>query len=162
MEKNLPKHYYKAIKTINSFDNKNSYIEYKSKGDKDKNLLPNEYLDMIRPYLWDMINDHKAPMRLKVYSGNKIIDSESQFGEWKIQLKMWIKSISSKNFKETRTMHSVSTNIEILMGNETKILLMNFLNLSYKNIKKQKKNREKGEANLFMKMLIYCIIIFIK
>ena len=59
-------------------------------------------------------------------------------------------------------MHSVSTNIEILMGNETKILLMNFLNLSYKNIKKQKKNREKGEANLFMKMLIYCIIIFIK
>ena len=35
-----------------------------------------------------MINDHKAPMRLKVYSGNKIIDSESQFGEWKIQLKM--------------------------------------------------------------------------
>ena len=51
MEKNLPKHYYKAIKTINSFDNKNSYIEYKSKGDKDKNLLPNEYLDMIRPYL---------------------------------------------------------------------------------------------------------------
>ena len=66
---------------------------------------------MIRPYLQDMINDHKAPMKLKAYSGNKIIDHESQFEEWKIQLKMRIKSISSKKFKQTRTMHSVSNNI---------------------------------------------------
>ena len=31
------------------------------------------------------------------------------------------------------------------------MLLMNFLNLFYKHIKKQKKNREKEEANLLMK-----------
>ena len=30
------------------------------KGDKDKNLWPKEYLDMIRPYLSDMINNHKT------------------------------------------------------------------------------------------------------
>ena len=36
---------------------------------------------MIRPYLQDMINDHKAPMKLTAYPGNKIIDHESQFEE---------------------------------------------------------------------------------
>ena len=33
------------------------------------------------PYLHDMIDDHKAPMKLKVHSGNKIIDHKAQFGE---------------------------------------------------------------------------------
>ena len=66
--------YYKPIKTTNGFDNKNNYIEYESKEDKDKILLPEECLNMIRPHLSDMINDHKAHGKLKVYSGNKIID----------------------------------------------------------------------------------------
>ena len=39
---------------------------------------------MIRPYLRDIINDHKAHGKLKVHSGNKIIDCETQ-SEWKIQ-----------------------------------------------------------------------------
>ena len=65
-------------------DNKNNYIEYESKGDKDKIVLPEEYLNMIRPYLRDIINDHKAHGKLKVHSGNKIIDCETQ-SEWKIQ-----------------------------------------------------------------------------
>ena len=43
---------------------------------------------MIRSYLRDMINDHKTPMKLKVHSGDKVFDYESQFGEWKIQLTM--------------------------------------------------------------------------
>ena len=75
---------------------------------------------------------------------------------------MRIKSISSKKFYEARTIHSVSNNIEILMVVKQMILLMNFLSLFYKDIKKQKKNRMKEQANLLMKMLIYCIIIFIK
>ena len=111
IEKSLPKDYYEPIKAVNSFDNKKGYTEYKSKGDKDKNLSRYEQLDLIRPYLKDIIKDHKAPLRLKIYSGNEIIDFESQFGEWKTQLKMRIKPISSRNFKETRTMHSVSNNI---------------------------------------------------
>ena len=35
----------------------NNYIQYESKGDKDKILTPSEYLDMIRLYLSDIIND---------------------------------------------------------------------------------------------------------
>ena len=63
-------------------------------------------------YLRNLINDHEAPM--------KLIDYETSMnGEWKIQIKMPIKFISSKNFEETRTVHSVSNNVEIMMGSET-------------------------------------------
>ena len=34
------------------------------KGDKYKNLSRKEYLDMIRPNLRDLTNDHKNPMEL--------------------------------------------------------------------------------------------------
>ena len=60
--------YYKPIK-INSAFNDN-YMEYESRGDKDKKLSVKEYLYMIIPYLEKMINNHKA------------------HGEWKIQLTM--------------------------------------------------------------------------
>ena len=56
--------YYKPIKTKSAFDG--NYIEYESKGDKDKNLSPKEYLDMITSYLRDMINDHKARREWKI------------------------------------------------------------------------------------------------
>ena len=39
---------------------------------------------MIRLYLRDIINDHEAPMRLKVHSRDKVIDYETQFDECKI------------------------------------------------------------------------------
>ena len=53
----LDKDYYKPIKDKSAFNS--NHIEYKSKGDKDKKLSPKKYLDMIRPYLYSMINDHK-------------------------------------------------------------------------------------------------------
>ena len=40
---------YKPAKTKSAFND--NYIEYENKGDKDKNLSPKEYLDMIRSYL---------------------------------------------------------------------------------------------------------------
>ena len=49
------KDYYKPIKTTNGVTNKNNYIEYESKWDKDNDLLLKEYLDMIKPYLSDII-----------------------------------------------------------------------------------------------------------
>ena len=55
---------------------------------------------MIRPYLSDMINDHKTRRK------------------WKIQLTMQISFISSKNSEETRTMCTKSHNIKIMIGNE--------------------------------------------
>ena len=94
------KDYYKPIIVKSAF--KNRYVKYESNGDKDKILTPNEYLDMIRPYLVNMINDHK----------NK--------GEWKIQLTAVINFISFKlDSDETRTMYTRSINVEIMTGSDT-------------------------------------------
>ena len=101
-------------------------MEYERKGDKDKNLSPEEYLDIITPYLSDMINDHKTR------------------GEWKIQLTMRINFISFKYFEETRTMYTKSRNIEIMMGNETDEIIKNFLDTLLQNYKKDLKEPMRG------------------
>ena len=105
--------YYETVKTKIAF--KGNYIEYESKGDKDKNLLPQEYLNMIRPYLRDMINNHKAPLKVSL---GKIFDNNLH-AEWKIQLTMQINFVSSLDPGEIRTIDSKSKIIEILMGRET-------------------------------------------
>ena len=115
--------YYKPVKTKIAFND--NYIEYESRGDKDKNLSPKEYLDMIRPYLRDMINNHKT---LSKGSLGKIFDNNLH-GEWKIQLTMQINFVSSLDPGEILTMDSKSKNIKLLMNIETDNILMNFLNI---------------------------------
>ena len=66
---------------------------------------------MIRPYLRDMINKHKAP-------SEDFLDSDLH-GEWKIQLIMQINFISFLDIREIRTMQSKSQSIKILMGSKT-------------------------------------------
>ena len=101
---------HKPKKTKSAFNG--NYIEYESNGDKDKNLSLKKYLSMIRPYLSDIINDHKTPKVLKVYSGNKVTDYETTLGEWKIQLIMAINFVSSKDDSdEICIMHTKSDNI---------------------------------------------------
>ena len=73
---------------------------------------------MIRPYLRDIINDHKTQEEWKIHPGNTVIDYKTQ-GEWKIQLAMIINFTSYKGSDEIRTMHLKSNNVEIKMGNET-------------------------------------------
>ena len=46
-------------KTVNTSNNIN-YIPSESMGDKSKTLTIKQYLDMIRPYLRDVINDYKT------------------------------------------------------------------------------------------------------
>ena len=75
------KDYYKLIKTNDAFNS--NYIEYESKGDKNKTLSIKEYLNKIRPYLRDIINDCKTHRIWKVYSANEVIDYKTQ-REWKI------------------------------------------------------------------------------
>ena len=99
LQEELKKCYYKPIKTKGAFNN--TYIEYESRGDKDKNLSLEDYLDIIRPFLRDMINNHKT------------------HGEWKIQLIMQINFISSLFTGEICTMYSKNDNVEILIGIET-------------------------------------------
>ena len=108
--------YYKPI-TINGAFN-NSYIQYESKGNKDKVLTLSEYLDMIKPYLSDIINNHKTHGEWRIYLGDKIIEHKTH-GEWKIQKITAINFISSKDSDETRTMHSKSDNVEVMIGSET-------------------------------------------
>ena len=65
-----------------------------------------------------MINDKKTYGKLKVHSGNKIIDHKTPV-EWKIQLRMLINFMSSKDFEETCTVYTKSHNVEIMISNGT-------------------------------------------
>ena len=89
-------------------------MEHESRGDKDKNLSINDYFDIIKPFLRDMINNHKT------------------CGEWEIQLIMGINFISSLDSRKFRIMHSKSIKVKIMTGIETddiiNKLLKSFLN----------------------------------
>ena len=50
--------YYEPIEIKSAFDR--NYIEYESRGGNNGNLSLYEYLNIIRPYLRDMIDNHKA------------------------------------------------------------------------------------------------------
>ena len=92
--------YCKPIIVNSAFNN--NYIEYESKGDRDKISTVNEYLYMIRPYLVGMINDQKIK------------------GEWKIKLTAEIGFISSKlDSCETHIMRIKSDNVRIMIDSET-------------------------------------------
>ena len=112
--------YYKPIRNVNVFSS--NYTEYESSGDKDKSLSVKEYLNIIRPYSSDMINDLKTQDELKV------------------ELMMAINFMSPKDSKdsnETCTMYTKSNNIEIMIGTETdKIIKELFDSLLHKDIKK--------------------------
>ena len=101
--------YYKPIIAKGAFNS--SYIQYESKGDKGKNLSIKKYLNMIKPYLSHIINDHKTRGLVTYHSGNKTWVEETS-GEWKIQLTMAVNFI-------TRTMETKSSNVEIMVGSET-------------------------------------------
>ena len=92
-------------KTFHAFSN--NYIEYESKGVKDKTLSIKEYFDMNRSYLSDVVNDHKTQ------------------GEWKLQLTMSISFISSEDSDETRTTDKKSDDIKIIIGKETDGIIRN-------------------------------------
>ena len=78
----------------------NKYLEYGSDGNNSLSFM--EYLDLIKPYLEDLINDKK----------NK--------GEWKLQLTAQISFISLKpGSDETRLMHTRSVTKEFMSGSET-------------------------------------------
>ena len=73
-------------------------------------MSPKKYLDMIRPYLRDLIDGHKPRTEL---------NNNDVHGEWKIQLVMQNKYISNKNFEDTFDVYSVSKPVEIITGVET-------------------------------------------
>ena len=78
---------------------------------------------MINPYLSDLVNKHKTRGLARYHSGNKSW-IEKTSSEWKIQLTMTINFISSKDPDETRTMHTKSNNVEIMVGRETNEIII--------------------------------------
>ena len=121
--------YYKPIWTKSAFNG--NYIEYESKGDKNKNLSPKEYLDMIRPYLSDMITDYKTQ------------------GEWKIQLTLSINFIYSNGSDETRNLRSKSDNIEVMMGDETDEIIDEFYESFSQKYQKDLEESLRGSEFIF-------------
>ena len=78
-----------------------SYVLYESKGEKDSKLALYKYFDIIKPYLKDLMVDHKAK------------------GECKIQLSMQMIFVSFTDANETSEMHTKTDNITITSGIET-------------------------------------------
>ena len=62
-----------------------------------------------------MINNHKPLEELN----NEANDSDTERGEWNIQLVMQNNCISVKNFKDTCTMYSASEPVEVFMRTDT-------------------------------------------
>ena len=93
---------YKPILIKTGFDN--NYLEYGSEGSDSLSLM--EYLDLMKPYLEDLINEMK----------NK--------GEWKLQLTAKISFVSSKpGSNETRLIYNRSDAIEFMNGSETEEII---------------------------------------
>ena len=114
--------YYKPIIAKSAFDG--NYVQYESKRDDGKNLSIKKHLNMIKPYLSDITNNHKTRGLVRYHSGNKSL-LEGISSEWKIQLTMAINFISSKDSGEIRTMHTKSNNVEIMIGSETDEIIKN-------------------------------------
>ena len=117
--KELDKDYYKPITIDSDFAERNdNYIEYTSNADIFQNLSPKEYLNVIRPYLRNLIDEHKPIMELNNNSNNthnhnnnsnnSNSNNINNRAEWKIQLLIKSNFISVKDFEETCTIYSVS------------------------------------------------------
>ena len=125
--------YYKPI-LVKSYFNK-SYKYYKRRSDKDKKLSAEQYLDMIKPYLSDLINDHKA-----IKTGTN---------EWKIQINMHINFVSSNDTGEIRTIFVWSDNEEIRLGNETDDIVKRLINSFLNNYQKEELILRNGSNFVF-------------
>ena len=75
---------------------------------------------------------------------------------------MVIKSISSKDSDEIPIIRAKNHNIEIKIGNETHEIIEELFKSLLKKYQEGLKKKIKGSEFLFLIVLIYCIIIFIK
>ena len=90
--------YYKPKEVKRAFDG--GYVLYESRGASDGRLSIDEYFNIIRPYLKDLIDDHKSK------------------DEWKIQLSMRVIFASFTDVNKTHEIYSKSDNITIMRGAE--------------------------------------------
>ena len=70
-------------------------------------------------------------------------------GEWEIQSTMSINFISSKDSNETRTMHTKSDNIEMMIGNETNEIIEELFDSLLQKYQKGLEESMKGSELIF-------------
>ena len=119
-------YYYKPIKTMSAFNG--NYIEYESKGDKDKNLSVKKCLYKIIPYL----RSYHFP-----------------FGEWKIQFTIQVNFISSKDSKEIRTMYTKNCNAAIMIGSEKDDIITELIDSLLQNYQINLEESTRGSELIF-------------
>ena len=101
------------------------------KGDKDSKLSIDQYFDIIRHYLKDLIDDHKSK------------------GEWKIQLSMRVIFVSFTNANETREMYSKRDNVKIMSGIETEDIINELVNTFHKRYQEGLETKMRGSSFTF-------------
>ena len=123
------KNNYKPVRIGNAPSS--NYIEYKSDGDKNKSLSIKDYLGEIKPYLIDIINDHKTQ------------------GEWKIHLTIAINFFCSKDSGEICTMHSKSDTVEIMIGSKTNEIIEELFESLLQRYQKGLEEKMRGSEFVF-------------
>ena len=137
----IVENYYKPIIVKRVFND--NYIQYESNGDEI--LTIEEYLNMIEPYLVDMINDYKNE------------------GEWKIQLTLEISIISSKSdSNEIRTIYTKSTNTESMIGSDANDVISDLFKSLLQRYQEKFRRKKCEVQSLFLLALMHCIVILIK
>ena len=108
----------------------NNYLEYISNGNN--SLSFNEYLELIKPYLYGLINVYKAK------------------GEWKLHLSVEISFVSQKpGSDENRVMYTRSTPEEFMIGSETEEVAEKFFMSILQKYQDNLQNKMKGSDFIF-------------
>ena len=118
-----------------------NYLEYMSNGNN--SLSFNEYLELIKPYLYDLINVYKAK------------------GEWKLQISAEISFVSQKpDSNEMCIMYTRSTPEEIIIGCETEEVAENLIMQLLQKYEDNLQNKMKGSDFIFNEInCLYMILI---
>ena len=119
---------YEPILIKTGFDN--NYLEYRSEGND--SLSFEEYLNLIKPYLNDLINNKKDE------------------GEWKLQLSAEISFVSQKpGSDEKRVMYTRSFCEEIMIGSETEEITEKIIMSLLQKYQDNLQNEMKGSDFIF-------------
>ena len=119
---------YEPILIKTGFDN--NYLEYRSEGNN--SLSFEEYINLIKAYLNDLINDKKDK------------------GEWKLQLSAEISFVSQKpGSDETRVMHTRSICEEFMSGSETEEITEKLIMSLLQKYQDNLRNKMKGSDFIF-------------
>ena len=116
----IKKDYYKP--TFVNSSHKGIYKHYESNSDIEKKLSVYQYLNKIRPYSHDLIDNHKV-----------------NIGVWKVQINIHVNFISFRDTGEFRTYYVWSNNVNIMHGENTNDIIRKSFNSFLHNYQQELK-----------------------